>query len=56
MALGGGLDVNVHDRVAIRLVQANYVLSRFEGFSGRTENQHNARLSFGVVFRLGSRD
>lgn len=48
--------MNVHDRVAIRLVQANYVLSRFEGFSGRTENQHNARLSFGVVFRLGSRD
>ncbi len=56
MALGGGLDVNVHDRVAIRLIQADYVLSRFEGFSGQVENQHNARLSFGVVFRLGSRD
>ncbi|MCL6564998.1 MAG: porin family protein [Acidobacteriia bacterium] len=56
MALGGGVDVNVHDRVAIRLIQADYVLSRFEGFSGQTENQHNARLSFGVVFRLGSRD
>jgi opacity protein-like surface antigen len=56
MALGGGLDVNVHDHVAIRLVQADYVLSRFEGFSGQTKNQHNARLSFGIVFRVGSRD
>jgi opacity protein-like surface antigen len=50
MALGGGIDVNVHKKVAIRLVQADYVLTRFSD-----DNQNNARLSFGLTFRFGSK-
>jgi hypothetical protein len=31
MALGGGLDVRASDRVAFRLVQADYLLTRLRG-------------------------
>jgi opacity protein-like surface antigen len=51
MALGGGVDVNVHRHIAIRVVQADYVLTNF----GNGRNQNNARLSAGIVIRLGSR-
>lgn len=46
MALGGGLDVRVNDRIAIRIVQADYAPTFFG--SGR---QDNFRLSFGIVFK-----
>jgi opacity protein-like surface antigen len=46
--LGGGLDIRVSKRIAIRAVQADYIHTRSFG-----EGQHNGRLSFGVVFRLG---
>lgn len=67
MALGGGVDVKASKSVAIRLVQADYVLTRFKEASiacfanpllppcpvpGRA-TQNNVRLSFGVVFRFG---
>ena len=45
LALGGGLDIKVARGVAIRIIQADYVRSRF-GF--KVEN--NLRLSFGAVF------
>ena len=48
--VGGGLDIRVSKRIAIRVVQADYIHTRFFG-----EGQHNGRLSFGVVFRLGGR-
>lgn len=44
--LGGGLDVRVNKRIAVRVVQADYAPTFFG--SGR---QDNIRLSFGVVFR-----
>lgn len=47
MALGGGLDVNATDHIGIRLIQAEYFMTRF--FS---ESQNNARISAGVVFRF----
>ena len=50
MALGGGFDVKVSSNVAIRLVQAEYLLTRFGG-----ERQNNARISAGIVFRWGGR-
>ena len=50
LALGGGLDVQLHRHVALRLIQADYLLTRFNG-----ETQNNARLSIGLVFRFGSR-
>lgn len=48
MAVGGGLDVKLHDRLAARLFQADYVLTRFGD-----DSQHNFRLSTGLVLRLG---
>ncbi len=51
MAVGGGLDAKVHDRLAVRLFQADYVLTRFND-----DSQHNFRLSTGLVLRLGSQD
>lgn len=55
LAAGGGVDARVNDFVAVRIVQADYVLSRFQGLSGSAESQHNARVSAGVVFRFGRR-
>jgi len=52
-AVGGGLDVNVNDRFAFRLFQADYLNTRTDGFSGKPVN--NFRLSTGVVFRFGSK-
>jgi hypothetical protein len=66
-AFGGGVDVRATERVAIRLFQADYVLTRLNGeelacFANpllppcplpKKETQHNARLSFGVVLRFG---
>ena len=46
IAVGGGIDVSVNDRIAIRVIQANYAPTFFG--SGR---QDNIRLSFGVIFK-----
>ena len=50
MALGGGLDVNVNDRFAIRVVQAEYLRTRFFN-----ETQNKGRIAFGLVFRFGKK-
>lgn len=50
MALGGGIDVNAGQHVAIRVIQADYLMTRFA-----SDTQSNMRLSFGVVFKIGSR-
>ena len=50
VAGGGGLDVRVNKRIAIRAFQLDYMRTKFFG-----ESQHNGRLSFGVVFRFGSK-
>lgn len=56
LALGGGIDVNVSDSVAIRLVQADYYLTRHSGQSILMPNGdkvwNNVSLAFGVVFRI----
>ena len=47
MALGGGVDAKISDRVAIRLFQADYIATTFRS--------NNGRISVGVVFRFGER-
>ena len=47
MTLGGGLDVNATNHIGIRLIQAEYLMTRFT-----SETQNNARISAGVVFRF----
>ena len=45
---GGGLDVKLTDAVALRVIQADYVMTRFSSTS-----QDNIRLSAGIVLRFG---
>ena len=47
MALGGGVDWNATPHIGVRLIQAEYLMTRF--FSN---TQNNARISAGVVFRF----
>ncbi len=47
MTLGGGLDLNATSHIGIRLIQAEYFMTRFV-----SETQNNARISAGVVFRF----
>jgi hypothetical protein len=47
---GGGLDVKLLPRIALRLIQVDYVYS---GFSNN--RQDNLRFSAGVVFLLGKK-
>jgi len=48
MIFGGGFDVPIGERFALRLLQADYLFTRFGG-----ETQNNARLSAGIVFTFG---
>jgi hypothetical protein len=53
-AAGGGLDVRVRRHFAIRLIQAEYLMTRFQDYStGLTASQNDMRLSSGIVFRFG---
>lgn len=48
IAAGGGFDLKVAPHVAIRLGEADYLMTRF----GR-QTQNNVRISTGIVFRFG---
>jgi len=54
MTAGGGLDIKVSHHFAFRIVQAEYLMTRFDNFStGASASQNDMRLSSGIVFRLG---
>jgi outer membrane protein OmpA-like peptidoglycan-associated protein len=54
MTAGGGLDVRIRRHFAIRLIQAEYLMTRFQDYStGTTSSQNDMRLSAGIVFRFG---
>jgi outer membrane protein OmpA-like peptidoglycan-associated protein len=54
MTAGGGLDLNLSHHFAIRIIQAEYMMTRFENRStGASASQNDMRLSSGIVFRLG---
>jgi opacity protein-like surface antigen len=55
MALGGGVDIKVTERVAIRAVQAEYYYTRIGVNNFQRDSQSHLRLSFGVNFRFGKR-
>lgn len=50
MALGGGVDAQVYQGIAIRIIQGDYLMTRFGD-----ERQNNFRISAGVVLRFGGR-
>ncbi|HUU14489.1 MAG TPA: outer membrane beta-barrel protein [Terriglobia bacterium] len=49
-AFGGGVDLKIHEKVAIRVFQADYFLTPFFGL-----RQDNLRLSAGIVFQFGKK-
>lgn len=56
LTAGGGLDYRLTHRVAVRLFQAEYLLTRFDDPSSLTGDksfQNNIRLSAGLLFRFG---
>ena len=53
VALGGGVDAKINDNFSFRVAQFDYILSRFDGpVSLTTANQHNFRISTGIVIRF----
>jgi hypothetical protein len=55
MAAGGGLDIPFGRHLAIRALQAEYLLTRFDRSDGSSATQNNLRVSAGIVFCFGSR-
>ncbi len=54
MTAGGGVDVKIHHHFAIRVIQAEYLMTRFQDYAtGTTGTQNDMRLSSGIVFRFG---
>ena len=54
LTAGGGVDVNIYRHFAIRIIQAEYMMTRFQNYNtGTTAMQNDMRLSAGVVFSFG---
>jgi opacity protein-like surface antigen/outer membrane protein OmpA-like peptidoglycan-associated protein len=54
LTAGGGVDVKVSHHFAIRVIQAEYLMTRFQDYNtGATATQNDVRLSSGIVFRFG---
>ena len=52
MAIGAGVDFKVSRRFSIRLLQVNYLMTRFNELGLGAQSQNNLRVSSGVVFRF----
>jgi hypothetical protein len=55
IAIGGGLDVPFRSHFAIRVVEADYLLTRFANGGNSPASQNNFRISAGLVYRFRSR-
>jgi hypothetical protein len=55
MAVGGGMDIPFRRSFAIRIIQAEYLLTRFDRVTGSSATQNDVRISTGLVFRFGSK-
>jgi outer membrane protein OmpA-like peptidoglycan-associated protein len=54
MTAGGGLDWRVRRHLAIRIIQAEYLMTRFTSYTtGSSAMQNDMRLSAGLVLRFG---
>jgi hypothetical protein len=52
MAVGGGLDINVSENVAIRVAELDYFLTRYTNPITSTNNQNNFRYLIGIVYQF----
>jgi hypothetical protein len=55
MAVGGGVDLGFRHHIAIRVIQAEYLLTQFSRVNGTSATQNDVRLSAGLVFQFGRR-
>lgn len=53
LILGGGLNTRVTSLISIRVLEADYLLTRFNRVTNTTGLQHDLRISTGVVLRFG---
>jgi outer membrane protein OmpA-like peptidoglycan-associated protein len=54
LTAGGGLDIRMSRHLALRLVQAEYLMTSFENrATAQSGTQNDMRLSSGIVFRFG---
>jgi opacity protein-like surface antigen len=53
MAAGGGVDLMLSHRFAIRMIQADYYYTQFD--NGVNNRQNNLRIGAGVIVRFGAR-
>jgi outer membrane immunogenic protein len=51
LTAGGGLDVRLTRRIALRAFEADYYLTRFD--NGVNDHQNNLRVAAGVILRFG---
>lgn len=51
VGLGGGLDLNINPKIALRVAQVDYLLVRASGGTG-----NGVRILCGLVFRLGGKE
>jgi peptidoglycan-associated lipoprotein len=51
--VGGGLNLAFTDHISLRLIQADYYMTRFN--NGLNDHQNNLRLGAGIVFRFGNK-
>jgi hypothetical protein len=56
VAIGGGLDIRLSHSIALRPIEAEYMMTRFSTVPGGVSgSQNDLRLSSGLVFRFGGR-
>ena len=53
MIAGGGVDARFRRQWAIRCLDVDYLMTRFNGSAGSTTTQNDLRVTTGVVFRFG---
>ncbi len=54
--IGAGVDIDISKSVAVRVAQADWLMTRFDtGNYYRDDRQNNFRFSAGIVLKLGSR-
>jgi outer membrane immunogenic protein len=55
-AIGGGVDYRLTDRIAIKPIQLEYLMTQLPStFANVNQVQNNLRYSAGIVFRVGSK-
>ena len=55
MASGGGLDYRWTDRISIKPIQVEYVMTQISSTKGFGSHQNDVRYSGGVTFRFGQK-